>query len=521
MKKLNANKELSKKFKSISLASVITLTSLFSGCSKKTNESEPTSVVESLDDTSIDNTSMGSTESNVEGTNGSANLYKKETEIVDNTFSQIKVLFNDMNDEVVNNASIIINLDELAKEDENGKVKADVISNFKNKIDSNNMITDFNTLIDAYENYMISKKQVASMDELVTNKDDKKILSNLENITREIIEGKNVDSNFEKLYTLFVEEDALTVDGYKFEIRDLTFASRALSSAYARVGAYYARDYITEEKYSKMDKRTNDQNSKAYIMNKLEILNNLMDEKSIIDVKDTFERKYASVSDLLNGRIKLSSGDSKDLTNYANLEYLNSDKVATKDKREILGGYEDSKVIDTITAIDAINKYNFENQDELIAFSDLLIDEYAKTSTGKIDTLAMNFVQYNALMARNTIKEDAEFTEVFNNPYFQNIYKYTLKQKVTYKYKDENNKDKEYTIVYQEISDSVQLINNETIKYTLSKLPKVKYMEDYIKQSQSNVEESVQHIQNVVTGECEKVNFENLTSEETSKVKQK
>lgn len=517
MIKINLDKENSKKFKSFSLASIIALTSLFSGCSKNSNE-QTTSIVESVDDTSLE-----PTESNVEETSGSANLYKKEAEMLDNTVSSIKVLFNDMNDEVVNNASIIINLDELAKEDENGKVKVDVISNFKNKIDSNNMITDFNTLIDAYENYMISKKQVASMDELVSSSDDKKILSILEKITGEIIEDKNIDSNFEKLYKLFVEEDALNVDGYKFEIRDLSFSSRALSSAYARVGAYYARNYITEEKYSKMDKRTNDQNSKAYIMTKLEVLNNLMDEKSVIDVKTTFEDKYTSASNLLNDKIKLSSGDSKDLIHYANLEYLNSDKVSTKDKREILGGYEDSKITDTMLAIDAINEYIFKNQDKLVAFSDLLIDEYAKTSTGNIDAIAMDFIEYNTLMARNTIKSDAEFTDVFNNPYFQNIYKYTLKQKVTYEYKDENNKDKKCTIVYQEVSDSVQLINNETIKYTLNQLPKVKYMEDYIKQSESNVQESIQHIQNVVTGECEKVDFEDLnkTSDETSKVKQK
>lgn len=519
MKKID--KELSKRFKSLSLASVLALTSLLGGCAKKSNEPKTTSIVESTD-----NTSFGTSE--IEGTNGSANLYKSESEMVDNTRSLIKVLFKDMNDEVVNNASVIINLDELAKEDENGKVKADVISNFKNKIDSNNMITDFNTLIDAYENYMISKRRVASMDELVPNNNDKKILSLLEKITGEIIEGKNVDSNFEKLYTLFVEEDSITIDGYKFEIRDLTYASRALASSYARVGAYYSRDYITEEKYSKMDKRTNDQNSKAYIMTKLEVLSNLMDEKSDIDVNTTFNDKYEGYNELLNNKAKLTPEDVKNLINYINLEYLNSDKVATKDKREILGGYDNSKITNTLTAIDAINKYNFENQDKLIVFSNLLIDEYAKTSTGTIDELAMNFVEYNTLMARKTIKSDASFEEIFNNPYFQNIYKYILKQEVTYKYKDENNKDKEYTIVYQEISDSVQLINNETIRYTLTKLPKVKYMEDYIKQSESNVEESIQYIQNVVTGECEKVNFEDLnktldetSKDETSKVKQK
>lgn len=522
MKKYLFDKKMSKKIKEISLASVLAMSSLFTGCSgNKTTET--TESVESITSTLESENNVESTNSDIESTTvGSANLYEKETELVDTTKSKIKTIFKDMNEDVILNSAIIIDLDELAKEDENGKVNADVISNFKNKIDSNNMMSDFNTLVDALENYMITENKIITTSDIVVNADDKKILSNIENITKNIIDGKDINENFDKLYKLFVEEDSITIDEFEFEIRDLSFSSRVIASTYARVGAYYSRNNIKEEEYSKMDRRTNDQNSKAYIMTKLEILNNLMDEKSIIDVNTVFNNKYESASNLLNEKVKLSSGDSKDLINYINLEYLNSDLVATKDKREILGGYDDSKMTDTMLAIDSINEYNFKNQDKIIVFSDFLIDEYAKTSTGTIDEISMNFVEYNSLMARKTITDDADFSQVFNNPYFQNIYKYILKQDTVYKYEDENGKNKEYTIIYQEVSDSVQLINNETIKYTLSKLPDVKYMEDYIKQSESNVEESIQHIQNVVTGECEKVDFEDLSeTEENPKVKEK
>ncbi len=520
MKKLILEKEISKRFKAISMASIMLVTML-SGCSSKNDtksdiESSMSSLSSQIPNEPTPSESTTSSNSEiVEDEKGTSSLYKTEKELVLKTEDKIESLFKNMNEEVVKNSTLIILLDELAKEDENGKIKADIISNFKSKIDSNNMMNDFNTFLDTLENTMIKDKKLVSVSNILPTeqKDDKKILSNIEKITSNIINSKDekqIVSEFDKIYTLFVDEDEIEVDGFKFEVRDLSFSNRAIASAYARVCAYYSRNYITDEKYSRIDKRTNDQNSKAYIKTKLEILNNQMDEKSEIDVIKVFNDRYDSFNELLNGKVKLTMGDEKDFINYINLEYLNSDKVATKDKREILVGYDDSKITDTILAIDAINEYNFKNQKNIIIYSDLLVDEYQKTSTGKIDTLALNFIEYNTIMLRNTVSKDAEFTDVFNNPYFQNVYKYLLKQNVVYKYVDGNNKNKETTIVYQEVSDNVNLFCNEMIYNTLNKLPKVKYMDDYIKQAKSNVEESVQHIQNVVSGECEKVDFENL-----------
>lgn len=515
MKKLILEKEISKKIKAISMASIMFVTMGFSGCSSKNDTKSNT-------ESSIYNLSSQTpneptpTNNNIEE-KGTSSLYKAEKELVSRTKDKIKALFKNMNEEVISNSALIILLDELAKEDENGKIKADIISNFKSKIDSNNMMNDFNTFLDTLENTMIKDKRIVSVSNILPTeqKDDKKILLNIEKITSKIINSndeKQISSEFDKIYTLFVEEDEIEVDGFKFKVRDLSFSNRAIASAYARVCAYYARNYITDEKYSNIDKRTNDQNSKAYIKTKLEVLNNQMDEKSEINGIKAFNDRYDNFNELLNGKVKLTKGAAKNFINYINLEYLNSDKVATKDKREILDGYNDFKIADTILAIDAINEYNFKNQKNIIIYSDLLIEEYQKTSTGKIDALALNFIEYNTIMLRNTVSKDAKFTDVFNNPYFQNVYKYLLKQNVVYKYVDENNKTNEVTIVYQEVSDNVNLFCNEMIYNTLSKLPKVKYMEDYIKQAKSNVEESVQHIQNVVSGECEKVDFENLNT---------
>ena len=111
-------------------------------------------------------------------------------------------------------------------------------------------------------------------------------------------------------------------------------------------------------------------------------------------------------------------------------------------------------------------------------------------------------------MLRSKVNSDATFTEVFNNPYFQNIHKYIMKQNVVYKYKDENGNVVDTTIVYQEVSDSVNLYCNEIINYTLNKLPKIEKLNSHLEMVQSNVEESIQDIQNKIIDECQKVDFE-------------
>jgi len=440
--------------------------------------------------------------------------YAEEENLVSSTKRNISNVFPEMNDEIITDSTLILLLDLLAKENENGKVSADTISNFKSKIDSDNMMEEFNALLDVLENTMITQNKFISMSNTLPREEstDIAILSNIESIASTIIylsnNGGNKDqivNEYNKIYDLFVNEDEVLVNGKKFEVRDLSYANRAIASAYARTVGYFAREYVSEESLSKLDARTNDQNSKAYIKTKLEILSNQMNEVSEIDVNKAFNNKYTAVSNLLNGKIELSQDSVKNLVNYSNLKYLDSDKVSTKDKKDILVDYEDSKVSDAITSIDAMHTYNLNNQKGMILFSDLLIDDYKNTDGGKVDKTALDFVQYNAIKLTNTVKEGATFSDVYNNPYFQNIYKYFTKQDFTHKTKDANGNVVETNVIWQEISDSTNFVCGEIINYTLNRLPKVDYMDQYIEKSQTNLTESIQYIQNTVTGECEKV----------------
>lgn len=487
MKKMKLDKQTSKRFLSFVLAMSMPIgAATLGGCSKQV-ESEQTGVVETVDNDKV---------------------------LVDNFKESIKASFPEMNDEMVENASLILLLNVLAPKDENEKISADIISKFKTKLDVDNMISDFNSFIDVVENTIITKGEFVSVSNLLPEElaNDETILSKIESITSKIIELEKSNASkeeileeFNKIYELFVEENEITFDELEFDVRDLSYPSRTVASLYARVSAYYSRNYISEDQKNRIDDRTNDQNSKAYIKTDLEILSNQMKEKSKIDVNAAFNKEYEETAKTLESKVNVESNVQKDLVNYLNIEYLDSDDIATKDKNSTLGEYEDSKIDNVILAIDAIEQYSINNQDDMIAFSNLLTDEYKATENGKTDAMALNFVQYNSIMLLNKVNEKSTFEEIYYNVYFQNLYKYFTKQDFTHTYLNEKGEKVEEKIMWQEVSDGVNLINSEVINYTLSKLPQVNNIDNYLDRSQTNLTESIQAIQNTIMGECEKV----------------
>lgn len=481
MRKFKLDKNISRRVSALAMAGMLFTTAITtSGCKSNGNKNttESTNLTIYVDD-----------------------AYKGIIEANETVILGIKTLFPTMNEDIVNNASLIILLDEIAKEDENGKINSEIISEFKAKIDTDNMMEDFNSFLDTLEQSMIENEKLISVSNLVIDNDEE-ILSNIESITNNIINGTIEEKleNFNLMYTLFVEEDEITYNGLTFDIRDLSYSGRAIASAYARTAAYYAKDYITEEQYEKIDARTNNQNNKAYIKTKLEILANNMEEKSFIGVNAAFNKEYEVTKNTLDTRVNVDELDIENLVNYINLEYLNSDKVANKDKDAVLGSYEDEKVSNVLLTIDVITEYNIKNNSDLILFSNMLIDSYKETNTGKIDAVALNYIQFNSIMLLNTTTQNSTSEEIFNNVYFQNIYKYFTKQNFTHKYSD-----REVNINYQDVSDGAKFIANEIVIYTLNKRPNVFKYNGYEEKVNTNLEETIQYIQNTVTGECEKV----------------
>lgn len=474
MRKFKLDKNLSVRISSLVMAGMLFVTaSGLTGCNKK-SESNNTSIIEVLNQN-------------------------------DATKKGIKDLFPTMNSEIVDNASIIILLDEIKNENENGKLSADIISLFKAKIDVDNMMDDFNSFLNELEQSMIEQKNILITSNLVVDKDEE-ILSKIEEITLSIIKGDaNVKkANYDLIYKLFVEEDEITYDGLTFNVRDLSYSGRAIAATYARTADTFAKDYVSKTKREKLDARTNDQNNKAYIKTDLEILANQLSEKSLVNVEREFKNEYQSTKKLINGKINVTDKNIENLVEYLNLEYLNSDRVSTKDKNYILGRYSEESVLNTLLTVDAITEYNKNNSNNIILLSNLLVSDYENITTGKIDKVVLDYIQFNSIKLLNTTTEKTSATELFNNPYFQNLYLYFRGEDFDHKY----TKDNVVSVNAQDVSEGTRFIANEIVNYTLSKRPNIFEYKGYKEKLESNLIESIQYIQNTVMGECAKIDKE-------------
>lgn len=484
MIKIKFNDEMKKRIIALSMAGMTLFTAGLSGCSKKDSNNNGSITIEVADN------------------------------IVDSTIKNINNTLYIVNDDMVKNTSIILLLDVLAKKDENGKISADEISKLKAKLDVDNMMDDFNAFLNILEQQMIEKQQIISISSVLPQEleNNKIILSHIEQITSNIIAASNkgdkeqVVNNFNIIYKLFVKENDHIIRDLEFNVRDLGYSSRAVAEAYARTAAYYSRGFVEEKKLEAIDNRTNSQNNKAYIKTTLEILNNNLAEKSETDIEKLFAEKNSYVSSIVNGKVNLKEDDINNLVDYINLRYLDSDRVSKKDKDIQVLEYDDKKINNAILGVDAITSYNMSN-DNIIPFSSFIVDNYANTKYGEIDKIALDFVQFNSIMLSKTTKEDSTFDEIYANPYFKNLYKYFTKQDFVHKYKDQNGKIIEKNITWQNISDSVNFINNEIIIYTFKKLPQSKKIHNYIEISQDNLLQSIQAIQNSIIGECKKVDY--------------
>jgi len=421
------------------------------------------------------------------------------------TSSAIKELFPELKDKTVKNSTIITLLDEIAPKDENNKINADGISKFKAKLDVDNMMADFNSFLDILEQTMIEKEELISTSDLVLEK-DKEVLAKIEAITSNIIKGNKEEkqANFELVYNLFVKGEKVEFDGLAFEIADLSYSTREYAEMYARTAAYFSRKFISEEQYKSIDNRTDNQNSKSYIKITLEVLSNDMEEVSFENVEEVFNTEYKETIDMFNEKINISEENTKNFVNYLNLEYLDSDMVSNKDKNSTLGEYEDEKVSNVLLTIDAITEYNANNTNNIILLSKSLVSPYANLQDGAIDTVVLDYIQFNSIMLLNTTNEEMTKEEIFNNVYFNNIYNYIRKANFTHKYSD----DKQVDISYQNISESTKLYCDRIVYYTLNKRPKIKGYSGIAERMNENLEESIQYIQNTITGECKNVELE-------------
>ena len=461
MSKLKTN---SKKI-AVILAGAFTLV----GCTPKTNEkvsNEPNEVT--LSD--VNNVEPVKELQVVEGKN---DLTKA---LVGNTQNLIKTKFDELSEDVTYDSSIVLLMDLIEPKNESGKIGSENMSKLKNKIDPDTMINQYYAMLSTLENKIIVDGEFVYTDELLPEEleAEANMLREIENISKNVMDASKennadkVKEEYSKMEKLFVGEERIENNGVEIFIRDLGYSRRMLSQEYAKVALYYARNYITEEQINKMDSRTDAQSSLPYIKEFLTVVSNTMVEKSYNNVSAEFNGKYREISEKLDGKVTLDSYIQENLVNYANLDYLNSDLVSTKDRNDILKEFEEKELKDTMLAVDAIVTYNVTNQNDLVVLSDLLVDsKVSVTSAGKTDALALNALEFNTMMSLNTIDGVDSYQSLIANPYFNVIYKYVTKQNFEYKHYDHSNNEITDTIVFQEISASSRFIIDEMVGRTL------------------------------------------------------
>ena len=437
------------------------------------------------------------------------------------TYSKIEEMLPELNNEVKYDSSIMLLLDVIAKKDENGKISADLIEQLKSRVDVDSIINNFDILLDTVQKKIIIDEKVYRISSTLPEdlSADKEILVKLEDLLQNIIEyskssnKEELLNEFDKAYLLFVEEEEVEIYGSKFEIRDLGNTNRAVANNYGEAIAYYSRNYITDEQYKKMDERLNDQNNKAYIKTTGEILSNQVQEKSEIDVISELNEKCDEVKSELNGKVDVDEEAVEDLVNYANIKYLVSDKVATKDFNEIFRDFDSSDITDVLLLIDEMYEYNLNNNNDMVPFSDLLIDEYLKTGFGNTDKVALDFVLSNSIRLIKEKKTDVSYEELNRSPYFSNLYLYFTQQNFVHKYKDG-----EHYINFQEISEGAHLINYEIILKVLYKYNIISENDyyNYMDISKEHLQEAIQYLQNKIMGECERYELQDGSTLEIS-----
>ena len=486
---------LSERIKSIVLVGTLTGTMIgFTGCSKKeSNDSAKEEVSSALN-------SKDSIVAPVDDVNNNSPEVS-----IDGVINDLKSLGLNINDEMLNNAAIMLSLDLFTKKDENGKLNSNAISKYKDEIDVNNMMTDFNSFLDILQQYIIKNYTVYNISLTLSDsqKIDKEILGGLESILNNVIsyqvsnnKDKIVDE-FNRIYATFVGGKDLTIGGKKYKLSDLSYTARAVANTYAEAVAYFAKDYIKADEYKKIDAALDDQNNKGYIRERLAILaNDLPNKTDQKDLTNEFNDLYAAAIELIKPRIKTSDQTVKDMVNYLNMKYLGS-------LDPIFDGYSDERLDNAIELIQAITEYNIKNSSEMILLSDLLLPKYAETNTGKVDAVALDFVQFNSAALIDDPKSDiTEITDLIsfqNNPYSGNLFAYFTKQDFEYSYKE----NKKTSVKYQEISNGANLANEAIILHIIDKLTKVNNINNYREKVKMNLLEAVKQIQLITKGECE------------------
>lgn len=369
--------------------------------------------------------------------------------------SQTLSIINDMKNNLNNNLSnkfylneddqissvTLLNIDYILKNatyDSNGNFKSSVLTKLYPKgLNTNKELNDLNTFLSKYREYNLhlDGKEFMTISDYALIEQDKIIISELEKMTKELI--NLVDSNassdkinnlFNVMYDFYVNDGSITIGTKSYKKSDLSNGFSKGSEVFGNIVSVYSRNYVNEETRSKLDKRLNTKDSLYKIEVLLEkfantnenVINMMINNENsyvLTQEDEKIIKSFESIYDIVmssSSRFNATYDEVKGIVTLANIDYLASDEVSAAALKAIVG--EDAGLmIDNATSfIKKADNYNYNNQNDLFVYNDVFIND--EENIANLTAIQGSIV--------TSIRLKANSTDLSNNKYFNFIQYY-------------------------------------------------------------------------------------------------
>lgn len=473
MKRLKLYKQMNNKVVSIAMASTLFLTSLgFSGCNKNNDKNDDT-----LNNDTVNNDIV---------------IIDQDT-IMSNTIDSLtNNLDNDINSKFFLNSDdqkssiVLLNLDYIvsnATYDSEGNLLSTALDKvYPNGLNTKKELNDLNTFLSKYREYtrlLKNSNDFISLSKYALIDQDKIIISELENMTKELIDLKNKDSKeeintlFNKISEFFVEEGILNINGKEYKKSDLSNGFRKGSEVFGTIFSEMTSDYVSKDKREKLDNKLKTTDSiyqievllEVFANSKQNVINTMINNQdtyilddSDIEMINSFNSKYDQVLNNTKNKVNLTNDEISALVQIANIDFLASDNVSAGAMKTIVNKDFDTVIRNSISGIEKIEAYNKVHTTDLYTYEDLFMND----EENLVNIIAIKGNISATLNLLNETNSNSTYSEIYNNKYFRFIELY-------------NNYSSQVTINNQVTKNDTgygtRFITNNIARITLESLP--------------------------------------------------
>lgn len=430
MSKLSINLNKLRKLNNIKIklvAGVLSVTAVFtiSSCSSKKNENNQKAKTISSNTTST--SSIQTKEYTME--NFDSKVYDLSNDIEDKFF---------LNDDDKKSVITILNIDYILTK--NSELLKEL---YPNGLNSDKELKDYETYISKYREYNTSLKNNSdflTLSQYAENENDKKIISTLENLTKELIGLVQSDKNktrIQEIFNLmdkFYSNEKINVNGTSIDKDDLTNGYNVASEVFGQITSVYTKEFVSLKERKNLDKKliAKDRINRISVLletfgnNSSNIINQYVEGENtyILSEEDNkIINEYNSLcntilNDLNAKGIKVSDEEVKCAVIISNIDYLASDYVSAGALKKIVNDRTVDNILKNTTKfVNTVEEYNSSIKDTTKFYKyDMFMNN---TSVEQIvNNIAIKGALYTTNGLRTTVKSNATKEDLLNNNYY-------------------------------------------------------------------------------------------------------